>query len=268
VEELSGEGLERVLTTSSVGRRWVFLRQAVSTNDVARELACEGAPEGTLVVAEHQTAGRGRLNRRWHAPPGSSLLLSLVFRPSLAPHQMQWLTMACGLAVVDAVAASTGLQAGLKWPNDVLIGACKVGGILTEVELRGEEVDHAVVGIGLNVNLDPRQIPEDLPVPASSLSHELGRPVDRLDLLRVLLQAVEDRYMALRRGRSPHEEWAQRLTTLGQRVVVRQGGERLEGVAEGVGAEGALLLRLPDGRQKRILAGDIGPSATETNVPT
>ncbi|MGC9335317.1 MAG: biotin--[acetyl-CoA-carboxylase] ligase, partial [Anaerolineae bacterium] len=119
MEELSGEGLERGLTTGFVGRRWVFLRQIASTNDVARELAREGAPEGTLVIAEHQTAGRGRLARRWYAPPGSSLLLSLVFRPLLAPHHIQWLTMVCGLAVVDAIAASTGLQAGLKWPNDV-----------------------------------------------------------------------------------------------------------------------------------------------------
>lgn len=268
MEELSGDGLERGLTTGFVGRRWVFLHETASTNDFARDLAREGAAEGTLVVAEYQTAGRGRLARRWHAPPGTCLLLSLIFRPPLAPHQVQRLTMVCGLAVLDAVAASSGLQVGLKWPNDVLIGGRKLGGILTEVDLRGDRVEHAVVGIGLNVNLDPGQIPQDLPVPATSLSQELGRPVDRLALLRFLLQAVEDRYVALCRGESPHGEWAQRLITLGQPVVVQQGGEPLVGVAEGVGADGALLLRLPDGRQVRILAGDVSMGATETHVPT
>jgi len=253
----TGEGLQLDLDTAFVGRRYLYLRETGSTNDVARRLAQEGAEEGTLVLAEHQTAGRGRLGRRWHAPPGSSLLLSLVFRPPLAPDRVQQLTMICGLAVVDAIAATTGLQAGLKWPNDVLVGGRKVGGILSEVELRGEGVDFAVVGIGLNVNLELEQLPQGLAVPASSLSSQLGRPVDRLALLRTLLQAVERRYLALRQGASPREAWAQRLTMLGQTVVVRQGEEQLEGVAEGVAANGALLLRLPGGEQRTILAGDV-----------
>jgi BirA family biotin operon repressor/biotin-[acetyl-CoA-carboxylase] ligase len=235
----------------------LYLPETDSTNDVARGLARDGAAEGTLVLAEHQTAGRGRLNRRWHAPPGSSLLMSLIFRPTLAPDQIQQLTMACGLAVVDAIAATTGLQAGLKWPNDILVAGNKVGGILSEVELRGDRVDFAVVGIGLNVNLEPGQLPAGLAVPASSLSSELGRPVDRLRLLRDLLRAVEGRYLALCQGALPHKEWSQRLTTLGQTVVVRQGEDSLEGVAEGVAANGALLLRLPDGEQRSILAGDV-----------
>ena len=257
MDEATGEGLLLDLDTDLFGRRTVYLRETGSTSDVARRLAEEGAPEGTLVLAEHQTAGRGRLGRRWHAPPGSGLLFSLIFRPPLAPDQVQQLTMVCGLAVVDAIAATTGLQAGLKWPNDILVGSNKVGGILSEVEFRGERVDYAVVGIGLNVNLDQEQLPQGLAMPASSLSSELGRPVDRVSLLRALLQAVERRYLALHQGTSPHEAWAQRLTMLGQTVVVRLAEERLEGVAEGVAANGALLLRLPDGQQRSILAGDV-----------
>jgi BirA family biotin operon repressor/biotin-[acetyl-CoA-carboxylase] ligase len=257
VDEAVGEVLQLDLDTGLVGRRYLYLRETGSTSDVARHLAGDGAPEGTLVLAEHQTAGRGRLGRRWHAPPGSGLLFSLIFRPPLAADQVQQLTMVCGLAVVDAVAATTGLQAGLKWPNDILVGGDKVGGILSEVELRGERVEYAVVGIGLNVNQGPEQLPQGLAIPASSLSIELGRDVDRLALLRAVLQAVERRYLALRQGASPHEEWAQRLTMLGQTVVVSQGEERLEGLAEGVAADGALLLRLPDGQQHRVLAGDV-----------
>jgi BirA family transcriptional regulator, biotin operon repressor / biotin---[acetyl-CoA-carboxylase] ligase len=176
--------------------------------------------------------------------------------------------MVCGLAAVEAITATTGLQAGLKWPNDVLVGGSKVGGILSEVELRGEAVEHAVVSIGLNVNLDPAQLPAGLPVPASSLSSQLGQPVDRLGLLRALLHSLEERYVALCQGVSPHEEWARRLTTLGETVVVRQGQERLEGVAEGVAPNGALLLRLPDGQQRSILAGDVSLRSTETHALT
>ena len=264
MDEAIGEGLQLDLETAIVGRRFLFLREIGSTSDVARCLANDGAAEGTVVLAEHQTAGRGRLGRRWHAPPRSSLLLSLIFRPPLAPDQVQQLTMVCGLAVVDAIAATTGLQAGLKWPNDILIGGSKVGGILSEVELRGERVEHAVVGIGLNVNLQPGQLPEGLPVPASSLSSQLGRPTDRIGLLRALLQSLDERYVALCRGVSPHEEWAQHLTMLGQTVVVKLGQALLEGVAEGVAPNGALLLRLPDGQSRTILAGDVSLRGEET----
>ena len=137
LDSLSAKAIVEGLDTQFVGRNPVYLPTVGSTNDEARRLAQAGAPEGTLVIADCQTAGRGRLDRRWEAPPGSSLLLSLLFRPPLAPHQVQQLTMVCGLAVVDAIEAATGLRAGLKWPNDVLIGEAKAGGILTEIVLAG-----------------------------------------------------------------------------------------------------------------------------------
>lgn len=260
MDRLSSEGIREGLRTTFVGHELVYLEEVESTNAVARRLGQEGAAEGTLVVADYQSAGRGRLGRRWQAPPGSSLLLSLLFRPSLAPAQMQRLTMACGLAVADAIEARTGLRVGLKWPNDVVIGGRKAGGILTELELQGGAVAFAVVGIGLNVNLDPgtlADLPEDTRPPATSLSQALGQPVPRLTLLLTLLEAVEVRYLALRQGRSPHREWAERLTTLGRRVVVSGAGRRLEGVAVGVEADGALQLRLDDGRLEAVWAGDV-----------
>ncbi len=254
---LSARAISESLGTRFVGRNVVYRPEIGSTNDEARCLAAEGAPEGTLVIADYQSKGRGRLDRGWDAPPGSSLLMSLVFRPELEAHQVQRLTMCCGLAVVDAIEQETGIRAGLKWPNDVLIGTAKTGGLLTEIELEGARVEYAVVGIGLNVNLDPAQLPGDLLVPATSLGHELGSQVLRLPLLRALLQRVEERYTALRAGRSPHSEWAARLVTLGRPVSVSGSGTMLEGLAEGVDADGALLVRVGEGRVERVLAGDV-----------
>jgi BirA family biotin operon repressor/biotin-[acetyl-CoA-carboxylase] ligase len=258
MDTLSVEGIQAGLGTGLVGQNVVYLPETGSTNDEARRLAEAGAPEGTLVITDHQTAGRGRLSRRWEAPPGCCLLMSLVFRPELAPHQIQRLTMICGLALVGAIESGTGLAVGLKWPNDAVLGdGAKVAGILTEIGLSVSRVDYVVVGIGLNVNLDPDRLPGDLLAPATSLSRALGRPVARLPLLQGFLRAVEGRYLALKAGRSPHAEWAEKLVTLGKQVRVSGAGRVLSGVAEGVDADGALLVRLQDGCLEAVLAGDV-----------
>jgi BirA family biotin operon repressor/biotin-[acetyl-CoA-carboxylase] ligase len=254
---LTAEGIRAGLDTASFGRNLLYLPETRSTNDEARRLAKGGAPEGTLVIADYQTAGRGRLDRRWDAPPGSSLLMSLLFRPALAPHQVQRLTMICSLAVADAVESETRLRVGLKWPNDVVVGGAKVGGILTETGLIGSQVDYAVVGIGLNVDLEPSRLPRLLLMPATSLSHLLGRRVARLPLLWGFLRALEGRYLALKTGHSPHAEWATRLVTLGETVTVDVAGTGVQGVAEGVDPDGALLVRLADGRLETVVAGDV-----------
>jgi len=264
-EPLSVEAIQDGLSTHFVGRNVVCLAEVGSTNDTARLLAqrqaAEGAPpenpEGMLVVAEYQTQGRGRLARRWQAPAGSSLLLSLVFRPPLAPSQVQRLMMVCSLAVADAVEVETGLTVGLKWPNDLLIDGAKVGGILVEMATRGERVEYVIVGIGLNVNLDPAELPRDLLMPATSLSHKAGRQIARVSLLRTLLQEIETRYVAMLEGTQPQDEWAGRLVTLGRPVSVSGVGSVLEGMAEGVDADGALLIRRADGGLERVLAGDV-----------
>jgi BirA family biotin operon repressor/biotin-[acetyl-CoA-carboxylase] ligase len=257
LDSLSPAAIRDGLSTTFVGQHIVYRPQIGSTNDEARRLAGEGAPEGTVVITDFQSAGRGRLDRDWIAPHGSSLLLSILFRPDLAAHQVQRLTMSCGLALADAIESQTRLHAGLKWPNDLVIGGAKAGGLLTEISLEGTEVEYVVVGIGLNVNLDPARLPAGLHMPATSLSHELGADVDRLPLLHSLLQGVEERYLALKAGRSPHRSWSARLITLGKPVTVTAAGLVLEGVAEAVDADGALLVRLPDGRLERVLAGDV-----------
>ena len=263
LDELSVARIKSGLRTSLIGRHVVYCPSVGSTNDVAKELAEEGAPEGTLVIADEQTAGRGRLGRRWLAPKGSSLLMSLLFRPPLTPHQAGRLTMICSLAIADAIEEVTGLRTGLKWPNDILLGGRKAGGILTELGTTGERLDYAIVGVGLNVNLDVAQFPEIAPT-ATSLSRELGQEVPRLELLWAILAEIEERYLRLRAeqpphagGYLPHEEWAARLVTLHQQVRVTTPQGVLEGWAEGVDADGALILLLPDGRRRRLLAGDV-----------
>jgi BirA family biotin operon repressor/biotin-[acetyl-CoA-carboxylase] ligase len=245
------------LDTRYVGRNLLFLPTTGSTNHEARRLAREGAAEGTVVITEYQSSGRGRMDRRWQAPPNSSLLLSLLFRPRIDPQQLQRLTMLCGLAAIDAIESVTGLEVGLKWPNDIVCGEAKVGGILTEIELDGQRIDFAIVGMGLNVNLDPAQLPEPLMMPATSLARECGAPVARLPLLWALLRAVESRYDALAAGHSPHGAWATRLVTIGQPVSVSLTDAVLHGVAEGVDPDGGLVLRLDDGRLETVLAGDV-----------
>lgn len=260
MEELSLASIEKGLTTTFIGRRVIYYRSIGSTNDVARELAAQGAPEGTLVIADEQTAGKGRLGRRWLAPSGTSLLMSLLFRPHfLASYQAQRLTMICSLAVVEAIEAVTGLAAAVKWPNDIVVQGKKAGGILTELGATGVRLDYAVVGLGLNVNLDfgVGEAMGELAATATSLSQERGREVSRLALLWRILEKVEDRYQRLEVGELPHKEWASRLVTLHNHIIVDTPRGVIEGWAEGVDADGALTLRTDCGERQRVLAGDV-----------
>ena len=243
------------LTTRGLGRRVLYYPRLDSTNAVAKALAAQGAAEGTLVIADEQTAGRGRLARRWLAPPGTSLLFSLILRPQLEIARAVGLTMICGLGVREAIRELTTLPAQLKWPNDILLYGRKVGGILTEAGTSGEHLDWVVVGIGLNVNLEVAALPAEFG--ATSLQHELGQPTSRVQLLQQALLRIEQRYERLQAGQWPVHEWSTALETLGQRVQLRTAGGAVDGLAEAVDDEGALLLRLDDGRLQRVWVGDI-----------
>ena len=200
--------------------------------------------------------------------------MSLILRPVLAPVLAAQTTMICSLALADAIEATTPLRARLKWPNDILINGRKAAGILTEIGLSGQRLDFVVVGMGLNVNVtfetesspaySPDQAPDTsrvspaaLAATGTSLRRELGCEVPRLALLRRFLIDTETRYEALRRGESPVQEWSRRLETLGRQVTVTGADETVTGWAEGVDANGALLLRRPDGELVVIRAGDV-----------
>jgi BirA family biotin operon repressor/biotin-[acetyl-CoA-carboxylase] ligase len=273
VSDLNASLIRNALTTQHLGHPVLFCSVVDSTMDEARRLIARnspaGLPDGTLLVADEQTGGRGRLQRSWWAPPASSLLLSLVFRPPLAPHQAQRITMICSLAVCDAIFERSGLSPQVKWPNDVLIDGRKVCGILTELDLVGSHLDYVIVGIGINVNVDLAAAPP-LMSPATSLLAETGHTTSRLELLIALLANLERRYAALQDGHSFHQEWASRMATLGEQVEVAGGSERWTGVAVGVDSDGALLVRTDDGDTQRILAADVTLRSPESacHMPT
>ncbi len=262
MDNLSPGAIRAGLRTQYIGQTIYYWPAIGSTNDELKRLADEGVPEGTLAITDEQLAGRGRLKRRWIAPAGTSLLTSLLFRPTfLAPTQAQQLTMICSLAAADAVREVTGLRPALKWPNDLLLDGKKLAGILTELGFGGQ-LAWVVVGLGLNVNVDfaseaLRNDWPDLSDTATSLALSMRQPVSRLQLLQSYLAGVEARYDALRAGHSPHQEWVARLATLGQRVTISAPEAVYEGVAEGVDETGALLLRQTNGEAVRILTGDV-----------
>jgi birA, biotin-[acetyl-CoA-carboxylase] ligase region len=256
MDRLSPDVVKRGLATEFMGQEIVYYRSIGSTNDVAKDLAKQGAPQGTLVIAEEQTAGKGRRGRSWHAPQGSSLLMSLILYPRLTASQAPRLTMTSSLAVAYAIEETSGISVHFKWPNDIMLRQKKAGGILTEIGISGEILDYAVVGIGLNVNLDVRQIPELADV-ATSLSMQLGREVSRLGLLRAVLKFMEREYLLLQQGESPSEKWAARLSLLGQRIQVTTPWGQEAGRADGVDTDGALVLCRDDGTKAHITVGDI-----------
>jgi BirA family transcriptional regulator, biotin operon repressor / biotin---[acetyl-CoA-carboxylase] ligase len=259
------------LTTSIIGRPLLQYAQVGSTNDLAKQQARAGTAEGLVVLAEEQTAGRGRQGRGWAAPPGSSLLLSLLLRPAwLLPSDAFVLTMLAGVALCEAVEQAAPLSAGLKWPNDLLLPAgpgdqtptLKAAGILSELELVGGQIGWVVIGMGVNVNWRPSGLVDgrDLAQVATSLAAAAGQAIDRAALLRALLTRLDARYAMLRQGRREElfTAWRARLATLGQMVRVRLPIGEISGIAESVDLAGALLLRDEHGVLHTILAGDVG----------
>ena len=252
-DSLSTASIIGNLGTRFIGKRVIYYPNLPSTMEIARQEARQGAVAGTVVVADEQTAGRGRLKRVWLSPEGS-LALSVILYPSVA--YLPSLIMVASLAVAHSIGAVTGLKSQLKWPNDVLVNGRKVAGILIENSVRGNMVDYAIIGIGVNVNLRLANFPE-IPPTATSLSDELGRDVLRLDLIRHLLVEIERLYLALPSGGSVYQEWRDNLVTLGREVHIKSGENDYEGIAESVASDGSLLLRPPDGSLTKIVAGEV-----------
>jgi BirA family biotin operon repressor/biotin-[acetyl-CoA-carboxylase] ligase len=277
-----------------LGRTVHYAAQAGSTNDIALAAGRRGAAAGLVVITEEQTAGRGRLQRRWEAPPGSSLLISMLFRPP-APfaRTAARMTMICGLALAAAVRQAAGVEARIKWPNDLIVdvpgryappgdgsegegpaaegataGWAKLAGMLSEIGLSPEGVPaFLVVGIGLNVNV-PAPVLPSLGPNATSLLALGGRPVDRAAVLDALLGEIEWRHAALARGDDPLADWRAALAWMGEPVVVRAPGDPdhpVVGRAVGVDEEGALLVRLPGGEARRFTAGDVSLRPAQLN---
>lgn len=249
--------LQTALTTQVLGRPLRYLPSVTSTQDVARAAAEAGEPEGLAVVAGQQTAGRGRAGRSWWSPPTGGLYVSLLLRPQVAGEQIAWLTMCLALGAVAGVEQVCGLAPDIKWPNDLEVRGRKLAGILAEGAFDHGRLSFAVVGLGLNANVDFEGHP-DLQASATSLRAELGRPVDLTALLAAVLAHTERHYLALRRGVSPLPAWRARLATLGQAVEARgSDGRLIAGQAVDVLSDGALCIQLADNRVEIVRATDV-----------
>jgi len=250
--------LRQRLKGNIFGRRIYHFFKTDSTNRVAMELGHAGEPEGAVILAEEQTAGRGRAGRAWHSERGTGIYVTLLLRPRLAPVQAPLLTMMAGLSAHAAVQAITGVSVDLKWPNDLLIGGKKAGGILTEMYAEPSQVRFVIVGIGINVNQD--KFPGELGGVATSLRAETGRAQSRLELLVRLLREFEKDY-----DRFLHEGVAsvvKRFETVssyahGKRVRITNDGESFLGTTAGLGPEGLLQVERDDGKVVTVIAGDV-----------
>ena len=262
-DDLTVTAVGATLTTTWLGRSYEYLPWIGSTNDEMKQRAAAGAPHGAVLLADYQAAGRGRLDRRWEAPPGTSLLFSALLRPSGWPAERGgWLTMLAALAVAESI-ETVGLPARLKWPNDVMLEQDgtwrKVCGLLLDTSLDAAgRLEWAIAGIGLNVNLPAAALPDTM-TPATSLLVAGGRAIARRALLAELLARLESHYAAAAAGHSPAPEWSARLLTLGRPVrVARTGtGEPLVGMAEATDEWGHLLVRDSAGQLHTIAAGDV-----------
>lgn len=254
-DRLFPEQVSYQLKTNFIGKRIFYFDTVTSTMDVAAELAAKGLPEGTLIAAETQTKGRGRLGRQWSSPKHKGIYVSLIFRPNIPPIEAPMLTLLAAVSICEAVKEATGLDAKIKWPNDILIHNKKLCGLLTELSAETDRIKHVVIGMGLNVNNDSKSLVEA----ATSLKEQRKEHVNRVDLLQEILRRVETNYFIFQKqGNSViADKWRAYNITLGKRVKISAHKEHMEGDAVDIDNDGGLLLRNNSGLIQKVMAGDV-----------
>ena len=259
MNEYNRQALEDAIKTEKMGRPLYFYPETDTTNDRIRELALEGAPEGTLAVAEMQTAGRGRMGRAWQAPKDSGIWMSLLLRPDIPPMQAAVLTLLAGIAIAEAIEEVTAMEVGIKWPNDILLNGKKLVGILTEMDCDMEKIHSVTVGMGINVNT--KAFPEDLQDIATSLYLESGREWSRAEIVGCVLKHFEALYAEfLEKGGvfAPFKErYRERCLNIGKEVRVI-GRETYLATALDITPEGELIVkRMDNGAEEVVFSGEV-----------
>jgi BirA family biotin operon repressor/biotin-[acetyl-CoA-carboxylase] ligase len=249
------------LGSSLFAQNIIFQRSLDSTNTVAKELAAKGAPEGTLVLAEEQRAGRGRMGRRWVSPGYVNLLFSLLLRPKIHKDQVFVTTMILALATIEAIRSRTGLTSTIKWPNDLFVAGKKLGGILTEFSMSHEDIDYVVLGLGLNVNWSPDQT-EEVSNPATSILAETGSQISRNDLLVSILMTFEIYYRQVLLGHIDdfYRTWNEASMIIGRNVEIVSPEEKTHGKALRIDRNGALVIQDNAGKERKIISGEVSVS--------
>ncbi|WP_312339754.1 biotin--[acetyl-CoA-carboxylase] ligase [Anaerospora hongkongensis] len=255
---LSPKEIESCLHSHSLGRQIHYFSDVGSTNNEAKKIAADGCPEGTIVVAEAQTVGRGRLSRGWFSPYGKGIWLSVVLRPPFQPQQAPKCTLMAAVAVTKAIRGFCDVPCGIKWPNDILYEGKKLVGILTEMSAEMDAINYIVIGMGVNVNTSAEEFPPELAEIATSILAVKNEPVSRLQLLCRILAELELIYQqVIREGFAPVlEEWKTLSVTLGQAVNVIGPDEQYSGTAVTIDEDGALLVETDMGLRK-VIAGDV-----------
>ena len=248
------------LKTSIFGRERIDHFPVIdSTNVHARMIADRGAPEGTVVVAETQLKGKGRRGRSWFSPAGEGIYVSVILRPRVAPSEAPQLVLMAAVAAAEALLAQAALPVSVKWPNDILVGGKKIAGILTEMRLAGDRIDHVVIGMGVNVNTPAESLPPEIAAIATSLCAVTGRTFSRAGLLRTYLEKLEGWYALFRERRFEpiRERWLEISRIIGKQVKIAGVDRTYEGEVVDIDPTGFLILKSPDGGVQRILAGDV-----------
>lgn len=264
MKTLNIEAIESKLVDTIFNRKIIYEQVVSSTNIIAKEIALKGYPEGTIVIAETQIAGRGRLGRKWESPSGTGIWLSLILRPDIMPVQAPFITLITALSITKALNEVMGLSPGIKWPNDIIYNNLKVCGILTEMDAQTDKVNFVIVGIGINVNNDLEDFQTDIRYKATSLKEVKGKRVSREKLIIGVLKSFEQIYdKALSCGiderfkRRILDEYIKYSITIGNRVkVIGIKGEK-EGRAVDVTGEGELVIITSDGKEEIINSGEV-----------
>ncbi|MCZ7356206.1 MAG: biotin--[acetyl-CoA-carboxylase] ligase [Candidatus Methanoperedens sp.] len=254
-DQLTTGEIRAGLKTAMIGKNIQYFKETESTNIIARGIA-KSVEEGTVVIAESQTGGRGRLGRKWISPEGG-IWLSIILKPRIQPLYASRITLLAGVSVAKAIRA-LGLPAKIKWPNDVLINGKKVCGILTEIEAEIDLIDYCVVGIGIDANIDTETFPEEARDSSTSLKRELGHEINRVEFVQRLLEEFEALYQRFQKDdfSSILEEWRNMSATIGEWVKISTQTKTIYGEAIGVDNEGALILETGEGKLEKIVAGN------------
>ena len=250
--------LEKLVSGGLIGNRIHFFDEIDSTNKSAVSLAVNGAGEGEVVIADCQTAGRGRFRDRvWHSPPGRNLYTSVILRPDIQPAYAQVLTLVAGVAVAELLSGYC--PVALKWPNDILAGGRKISGILTEMKIKGRNIDFVVVGIGINVNMEADDFQEELLGISTSLKEQTLESVSRLELTAHLYGLLEKWYrIFIDKGFLPvRDRWMDCSDIIGKTIEVTDKGVVQKGICRGIDNKGVLLLSDEKNRTRQILSGDV-----------
>jgi len=243
------------LKTKILGKEVISYNKLGSTNDLAYELAEKNAKEGTVVFAEEQTKGKGRHGRNWVSPPKSGIYFSVILKPAIPPSEIPRITLLSAVSVAKAIRAASGLEAMIKWPNDVLVHGKKLCGILTEMKAEQDKIDFVIVGIGINVNAAIKNLPKG----ATSIKEELHAAISRVELARKILEILDENYLKFKKeGFDPIiDEWKALTEMLGARIKISLPNRTFEGLAHDIDADGSLLVRLDSGIVEKVSSGDV-----------